>query len=822
MIPSKFHSLIVLMCLSILGVYGTGWGQPIAGIEALRAKAKSSRVVRVIAQLKTPPQGLSTMALRQAQVSLSDVMKKAGATDAHAIEGLPYVVLSVDDQRLTALEESNQISRVFEDKINKAYLAESVPLIEAPPVWVAGGEGQGQTVAILDTGVESSHPFLANKVVAEACFSTNFADHGATTVCPNGQEEQIGSGAGEPCSVDGCAHGTHVAGIAAGKGNAFKGVAPEANIIAIQVFSKFSDQPGGPHVCQDLGTTSPCVLTYTSDQIRALQHVLTLAGQHPIAAVNMSLGGGHSATHCDSDVRKDSIDQLRNVNIATVIASGNESFTDGVGEPACISTGVTVGATTKSDQVVNFSNSSPLVDLLAPGVSINSSVPNGQFDSFSGTSMATPMVAGAWAVLRSLNPGHDVGQITQALETTGTLILDSRNGVEKPRIDVRAASGISGNEVDLALSISGTPASVNPGDSLTYSIIINNVGAVDATNVVLTDTLPAGTEFRSASFPGCKHQNGKVTCSWMSIPSQQEETMTVLVDVKESSSGMLSNSATVESQETDSDETNNSATVETPVVLAGAICQIPNSSIPDHLGGEVSDTINVQESKILSGLKVDLRLDHTWVGDLKVQLEHIPSQANVVLMDRPGVPPGNGCSQDNINASFDDGAATSVETTCHPQGPAISGTVRPEEPLLTFKNRNLQGEWRLLVSDHASGDTGLLKEWCLVPETAIQEIEVAPPPTQGNIQTSNQQDTYAFQVDKEGAIRILVEGSAQLRVTLQTAETPPTVIASNGDGTVAHQSVVTTLLPGIYHITVAPLNDQQMGAYTLRVEAQGE
>ena len=94
---------------------------------------------------------------------------------------------------------------------------------------------------------------------------------------------------------------------------------------------------------------------------------------------------------------KSGIDNLLAVGIATVIASGNASFTTGVSSPACISTAVTVGSTTKWDVVSSFSNSGNPVDLLAPGSDIKSSVASSTtaFDFKSGTSMATPHVAGA-------------------------------------------------------------------------------------------------------------------------------------------------------------------------------------------------------------------------------------------------------------------------------------------------------------------------------------------------------------------------------------------------------------------------------------------
>ena len=102
----------------------------------------------------------------------------------------------------------------------------------------------------------------------------------------------------------------------------------------------------------------PCTKSFTSDQIKGLERVLALSATLKIASVNMSLGGGKSTTDCDTDARKAVIDNLRAAGIATVIASGNDGFSDGVSFPACISSAVTVGSTTKADAVSGFSNSS--------------------------------------------------------------------------------------------------------------------------------------------------------------------------------------------------------------------------------------------------------------------------------------------------------------------------------------------------------------------------------------------------------------------------------------------------------------------------------
>jgi subtilisin family serine protease len=309
----------------------------------------------------------------------------------------------------------------------------STPLVEATEAKTVNRTGSGKVVAILDTGVDKTHPFLAGKVVSEACFSGN-------SNCPNGLTSQIGAGAGVPCTyaVSGCRHGTHVAGIAAGRRYAampapqFDGIAPGANLIAIQVFSRFTGANCG-------SGEDPCALSYTSDQIKGLDRVFALRFSFSIASVNMSLGGGSSAVNCDADSRKPSIDNLRSAGIATAIASGNNGFTNAVSFPACISTAITVGSTTTSDVVSSFSNSSPLVELLAPGSNINSSVPGGGFAVFSGTSMATPGVAGAWAVLKQVSPAASVATVLSALQASGKPITGPL-GVIKPRIRVLAGS----------------------------------------------------------------------------------------------------------------------------------------------------------------------------------------------------------------------------------------------------------------------------------------------------------------------------------------------------------------------------------------------
>jgi subtilisin family serine protease len=392
---------------------------------------------------------------------------------ANAYQTVPLLALEVGPDALAGLEASSHlVQRVMTDGLRSPVLAQSVPLVEGPQAWAAGFDGTGVAVAIVDTGVDGAHPFLANKVVEEACFSTTSATLSSSSVCPGGQDVEIGVGAGVPCAalVLGCWHGTHVAGIAAGNGSQagqpFSGVAKGAQIIAVQVFSLIDD-PG------ECAGPSPCVEAWDSDIIAGLERVYALRGQHQIAAVNLSLGSGLFSTACDDEPEKSIIDNLRSAGIATVVASGNDGATGAISSPACISTAVSVSATDKTDVVAPYANVDRLLSLFAPGSSILSSYPGGLWLTASGTSMATPHVTGAVAILRQAAPAATVQTLVTALEQTGLLITDTRPGgrFALPRIRIAHALELFvANPVPVVSSIAPDGAAAGgPAFTLTVS-----------------------------------------------------------------------------------------------------------------------------------------------------------------------------------------------------------------------------------------------------------------------------------------------------------------------------------------------------------------
>lgn len=418
-------------------------------IDALLAKARAQGRVPIIVGLRIPgqppnvdmsnPRAVADQraAIAQTQDALLNSLAAHNVTEVKKFAYVSFMAMTVDATALQALQADPQVTSIEEDIAVPPLLTESIPLIQAHYDHILNYTGSGQTIAVLDTGVDRFHPALAGKVVSGACYSSNNATDNATSLCPGGATSAttLASGANCATSISGCDHGTHVAGIAAG-------VAPGASLISIQVFSRRTDVPGNTP-CANVNRTSPCTLSYTSDLISALNRVFALRNSFNIASVNMSLGGGQYSAACDtlSAGMTAAINSLRNVGIATVIAAGNSGFVNSMGWPACISTAISVGATDKFDQVASYSNLAPLTTLLAPGSNINAPIPGTDYLPKNGTSMAAPHVAGAVAILKQVRPNATVPEITTLLSSTGTSVTDLRSGgfVTKRRLNAYVA-----------------------------------------------------------------------------------------------------------------------------------------------------------------------------------------------------------------------------------------------------------------------------------------------------------------------------------------------------------------------------------------------
>lgn len=433
-------ALLVLACVSV----ELHAAVPTAVAEALRARAASKGEVRLIVQVADPGDQFAKLppAARQAreqqiarlQDHLASRAQQPGMREVVRFRTIPFMVFTANADAVAKLASLPEVLSLQEDIPEYPTLASSIPIVGAGTAWAAGFDGTGQVIAVLDTGVDTTHPYFPPaKLVAEACFSTNSVADKSQSVCPGQASSSTAAGSGKNCPTNilGCSHGTHVAGIAVGNRGTGPntGVAKGAKLIPIQVFSCISSSSN----CT--GTASAG--SYPSDQILALEHLLLLSSSIDIAAVNMSLGSSLAFTSqgdCDlgNAARKAALDNLRAVGIATIVASGNGSRRDALSQPGCISTVISVGNTTDADAIASTSNVASFLDLLAPGSEITSAFPGGSEVTESGTSMAAPHVAGAWAVLRQAQPEATVDELLAALRLTATVVNDQRPAENPP------------------------------------------------------------------------------------------------------------------------------------------------------------------------------------------------------------------------------------------------------------------------------------------------------------------------------------------------------------------------------------------------------
>jgi subtilisin len=357
---------------------------------------------------------------------------------------LPFLGLSADADELKRLRASPQVAEIIEDKMNFPLSHEiSIAKIGADAGWGLGYTGAGQTVAILDNGVDKNHPLLVNKVVKEACFSTANKKQKVKSSCRKNRKKDLKVGsASVTCGFQNfdCSHGTLLAGLTAGKSSAANlagsGAAPQASIIAVKVDSLIKNKK----IC---GSARPCSVFFDSDLLRGLEFVYKQRRAFNIASINVSVGGKSSKKGCLKSPIRRTVARLRKANIATIAASGNEGAANRLSSPACIPGVISVGATNTADTVLSYSNSASVLSLLAPGDKIGLPMPGVVSAGFevvsSGTSLSSSFVSGAWAALKQHKPTATVDEILGALVNTGVPIADPKNGLVKPRIQVNQA-----------------------------------------------------------------------------------------------------------------------------------------------------------------------------------------------------------------------------------------------------------------------------------------------------------------------------------------------------------------------------------------------
>ncbi|WP_218048685.1 S8 family peptidase [Curvivirga aplysinae] len=367
----------------------------------------------------------------------SDFAQKVSADGARAeqlysFKYLPFAVMRVDLKGLNNVRNYSADIKIWENLEVKSQLFKSTQMVGAPKQWDMGGTGKGQTIAIIDSGVDASHPMLDGRVVFEACI--------ILFGCKGGKSIDIGPGA----SITKTKHGTHVAGIAAGNGNGARGVAPEAHIASFKVLS----ENGGGR---------------TIDILVAMDIIfqMKVEGRHNVNVVNMSLGGGYFNQPCFDHPFSEASLMLALSGVNVVAASGNEGFSGALSAPACAFAVTSVGAVDKDWKIADFSNASEHLTILAPGVDILSATLTSEgghgMEAFDGTSMAAPHVAGALAVMRQLYPNMSSFDLVGLMK--GGMVKDVRNGFSYPVLTMPGTAG-ENNTSTIPSSPNSEPAPV--------------------------------------------------------------------------------------------------------------------------------------------------------------------------------------------------------------------------------------------------------------------------------------------------------------------------------------------------------------------------
>ncbi|MEU4680494.1 S8 family serine peptidase [Micromonospora sp. NPDC023737] len=385
---------------------------------------------------------------------------------------------------------ANGIKQIWLDGKVHPDLAESVGQIGAPEVWAGGDTGQGVDVAVLDTGVDEGHPDLAGRIVDTRSF-----------IPGEGVEDVHG-------------HGTHVASTIAGTGAASggteKGVAPGARL----------------HIGKVLANSG----SGTDSQVLAGMEWAAVEEQAKI--INMSLGSQEPSD--GTDPLSQAVNRLSaQTGALFVIAAGNTSGPGTVSSPGAADAALTVGAVDSGDRLAEFSSQGPRVgdgalkpEITAPGVDIlaarsqYTSEGDGPYQTMSGTSMSTPHVVGAAALLASKHP-----------ELTGAQLKDLLTSTAKQTPDYTAFQAGSGRVDVAAAARAGIFASAtasagqNAADPVSRPVTYTNLGATPVTLAL------------SIAAPGVPEGMFRLSTDRVTVPAHGTASVTMTIDPHAASGG---------------------------------------------------------------------------------------------------------------------------------------------------------------------------------------------------------------------------------------------------------------------------------------------
>jgi len=405
-----------------------------------------SAAVDVIVEFRDPPLAVQRLPIETYRANFARLRQfRQGKT---AIEPLIYreyfevfhgTAMRVPRAQLDAIRALPYVKRVHRDMPVQAFTETNIETVGAPKTWsTVGSRGAGVKVAIIDTGVDYTHPALHGNVIGGWDFVNNDAD-----------------------PIDDQGHGTHVAGIVAANLDTFTGVAPDAKLLAYKVLNARGEGK-------------------ESDVIAGIERALDPNGDGDFsdraAVANLSLGGEGNP----DDAASIAVDNAVAAGMVVCVAAGNSGYFHSIASPGTARNAITVGAVDNRDTLATFSSKGPAAklemlkpDVVAPGVAIRSTYLNGGYTVLSGTSMATPHVAGAAALLRAIHPDWSPAEVKSALVLYGKAISDEQMTYGGGRIDVSRAANAT---------ILATPSSISFGLDTQTSGTFSKIESIHITN----------------------------------------------------------------------------------------------------------------------------------------------------------------------------------------------------------------------------------------------------------------------------------------------------------------------------------------------------
>lgn len=541
--------------------------------------------------------------------------------------------------------------------------------IDAAQAWNYG-TSSSVVVAVIDTGVDYTHTDLASNIWTN---TREIAGNGLDDD-RNGYTDDIRgwnfvSDNNNPADDNG--HGTHVAGTIGAVGNngiGISGIAWSVKVMAL----KFMDSTGSGNL---------------SDAVAAIDY----ARVNGAKIINASWGGGGFSSALQS-----AITRFQNAGGIFVAAAGNEGSNNvtTASYPANYAGVVSVAASTSTGSLASFSNFGTNVDIVAPGQNILSTIPGNRYASYSGTSMASPHVAGALALLWGQSPALTATQLVTLVMNNTDAVLTDRTQYGRLNVGKAAAAlgGTTGGDTT-------TPYTLN-------AVFNTSSSGMSSINVTFSEAVMASTMIPSAF--EVNGPNGPITITQIALVSGNVwrvsfanqttpgvYTIAVLPTIRDLAGNFMNQDRDTISGEPVQDRYTSMITLAAPTTRNySATGPVALTDATSTRVGTTTIPINVPDSFTISDLNISLSIDHTYVSDLRIRLI-APDGTSVQLVNR------RGGSSDNVRLTLDDEATANVSSAS-----TLSGTYRPERLLSAFDGKNSAGSWKLEIVDVARVDTG--------------------------------------------------------------------------------------------------------------------